>query len=95
MSGASAQESVQRNGTLGPTVGKRGRLPKKGARGGTYRPVSNGPVAEQTVKGGGEISPMALGPWHGPRPESAHLSTKVGADALGPGPNRRAASENA
>ncbi len=60
MSGASAQESVQRNGTLGPTAGKRGRLPKRGARGGTYRPVSNGPVAEQA---GGEPDLP-----HGPRP---------------------------
>ena len=41
---------------------------------------------------------MALGPKRGPRPvalDSAHPSTKVGASALGPGPNGRAASENA
>ncbi len=35
---------------------------------------------------------MTLGPWRGPRPESARPSTRVGADALGPGPNRRAAT---
>ena len=30
---------------------------------------------------------------HGPRPVAAHLSTRVGAGALGPGPNRHAASD--
>lgn len=64
MSGASAQESVQRNGTLGPAVGKRGRLPKRGARGGISRPVSNGPVAERsmTIDEGRTIASFPLMP---------------------------------
>ena len=77
--------------------------PKEGAREGIYRPVSNGPVAEQSMQGERDL-PHALvhvapGSLCGRpvddactrgRPTSAtvHPSTKVGASALGPGPNR-------
>ncbi|MGYP002807406980 len=60
MSGASAQESVQRNGTLGPAAVKGAGCPK-----GAQEEAPTGPSPTDrwpNKRGANKISPMALGP---------------------------------